>query len=144
MQSPLYTRPPEKPVVLYDGSCKFCTVHVKKLLALAQPGAIEALSFQEPGILDRFPGLSHEACMQAMQLITPEGRIYTGFEAAVRALATRRLIGWLAYLYYLPGVRQLCNWLYRWIAANRYRFLGKTVANQACPEGTCSLHAGRQ
>ena len=129
--------------MLYDGSCRFCTVHVKKLLALAQPKAIEALSFQEPGILDRFPGLSHEACMQAMQLITPNGRIYTGFEAAVRALATRRLFGWLAYIYYLPGVRQFCDWLYGWIAANRYRFGGKTLAETECPDGACSLHSGR-
>jgi len=37
-------------------------------------------------------------------------------------------LGWLAYAYYLPGLRQLCDGLYRWIAARRYRIMGKTIA----------------
>jgi len=53
--------------------------------------------------------------MTAMHLITPTGRVYRGFEAAVRAVATRPILGWLAYAYYLPGLRQLCDGLYRWI-----------------------------
>jgi predicted DCC family thiol-disulfide oxidoreductase YuxK len=124
-------------VVLYDGQCRFCTGQMQNLLRLARPGAVRAVDFQAPGALDHFPSLSHDACMQAMHLVTPDGRIYRGFEAAVQAVATRRWLLPLAYGYYLPGIRWLCDGIYAWIAAHRYRLLGRT----ACPEGTCALHA---
>lgn len=131
-------------VVLYDGHCKFCTAGAKKLAALARPGTLDLVSFQEPGALDPFPGLTHEACMRQLHLVTPDGRVYGGFEAAVQALVTRPLLGLLARAYYLPGLRQLCDALYRRIAANRYRILGKAVAAGACDGGTCSLHLPRR
>lgn len=127
-------------IVLFDGHCRFCSEQMKHLLALARPGAIEALSFQQPNVLARFPGLTYEECMRAMQLVTPEGRNYTGFEAAVQALATRSLLKPFAYLYYVPGVRQLCDLLYRWVAARRYRIMGKTIEAGGCEGGACSLH----
>lgn len=132
--------PPVRFVVLYDGHCKLCTRGARKLVALARPGAVEAVSFQEPGVLDRYPGLTHDACMQAMYLAAPDGRLYRGFEAAVRAVATRPLLRVVASAYYLPGIRHVCDWLYAWVAANRYRLLGKTTADSECTEGTCSLH----
>jgi predicted DCC family thiol-disulfide oxidoreductase YuxK len=128
-------------VVLYDGHCKFCTAQSRNLLKLARPGAVELLDFQAPGVLDRFPGITHEACMRAMQLVTPGGRVYSGFEAAVRAVATRPVLGRLAYLYYLPGLRQACDLLYRVVARYRYRLLGRAVAEGACEGGSCALHA---
>jgi predicted DCC family thiol-disulfide oxidoreductase YuxK len=74
-----------------------------------------------------------------MQLVTPEGRVYQGAEAAVRAFATRRIVGLAAYLYYVPGLRHLLDWLYGRVAANRYRIMGKAVAGE-CAGGTCALH----
>jgi predicted DCC family thiol-disulfide oxidoreductase YuxK len=137
---PQITSPPGTHIVLYDGLCRFCTAQSKNLAALARPGAVEMVNFQDPGALDRFPGLTHELCMQAMILVTPEGQVVRGFEAAVRAVATRPILKYLAYLYYLPGLRQLCDLVYRLIAANRYRIMGKTVAEHGCKGGTCALH----
>jgi protein-S-isoprenylcysteine O-methyltransferase Ste14/predicted DCC family thiol-disulfide oxidoreductase YuxK len=133
------TNPPGRYVVLYDGHCKFCTAGVKRLLALARPGALEAVSFQDPGALDPFPGVTREACMREMYLVTPDGRVYGGFEAAVQAIRTRPVLGLLARLYYLPGVRLLCDLFYTLVAANRYRLLGKAAAAE-CEDGTCALH----
>jgi predicted DCC family thiol-disulfide oxidoreductase YuxK len=109
-------------------------------VGLARRGAIEAVDFQQAGALDRFPGLSHNDCMQAMQLVTPTGQVYSGFEAAVQAVATRPVLGWLAYSYYLPGLRQLLDALYAVVAANRYRIMGRAVAAGECEGGTCRLH----
>jgi predicted DCC family thiol-disulfide oxidoreductase YuxK len=136
----LRSTPQGKHVVLYDGHCRFCTAGARQLRALARPGALELLSFQDPGVLVCFPGLSYDECMKQMYLITPDGRRYGGFEAAVRAVATRPLIGWLAYVYYLPGLRQMLDWLYRRVAANRYRLLGRRVAAGECDGSTCKLH----
>jgi predicted DCC family thiol-disulfide oxidoreductase YuxK len=141
MASEFRTTSQDRYTVLYDGDCRFCQVQLGKLMALARPGAIEAVNFQQPGVLVRFPGLTHEACMKAMHLVTLDGRVYRGFEAAVRAVATRRIVGWLAYAYYVPGLRQLLDAAYRWIAARRYRIMGKAIAAGECPGGTCALHA---
>lgn len=134
------TTPQDRHVVLYDGHCNLCTAGARRLLKLAKRGAVDALDFQQPGVLERFPGVSYEACMREMQLITPDGQVVSGFEAAVQAAATRPVFGWLAYAYYLPGLRQLCDLLYRLIAANRYRILGRRVAAGECAGGTCALH----
>jgi protein-S-isoprenylcysteine O-methyltransferase Ste14/predicted DCC family thiol-disulfide oxidoreductase YuxK len=137
------TTPPGRNLVLYDGHCKFCKAGAQVLPSLARPGAIELVDFQEPGVLERLPGISHEACMRQMYLVTAEGRVYGGFEAAVQAVATRPVLGWAAYGYYLPGVRLACDLAYRLIATYRYHLLGKAVARGECGEGTCSLHLGR-
>jgi predicted DCC family thiol-disulfide oxidoreductase YuxK len=136
------TTPPGRHVVLYDGRCRFCTAGVKRLLRLARPGMLEAVNFQEPGALDRFPGVPYEACMRRMYLVTPEGRLVGGFEAAVQALGTRPVIGKPAYLYYVPGLRWLCDALYALIAAYRYRIMGRTAASGGCNGDACALHLG--
>ncbi len=139
-----WTTPPGRDVVLYDGLCKFCLAGMRRLLALARPGAVEPVNFQEPGALDRFPGITHDACMRQMYLVTPQGRVYGGFEAAVRAMATRPLLGKLAFLYYVPGIRHLFDSLYALIARHRYKIMGKLVTAGECTEGTCVLHARRK
>ena len=136
----MHTTPPGRYFVFYDGQCQFCQAASKRLLRLARPGAVERVDFQVPGALDPFPGLTHEACMKQMYLVTPDGRLYGGFEAAVRAVATRPIVGWLAFLYYLPGLRQVLDMLYAWIAARRYRILGRAVAAGECSGGRCALH----
>jgi predicted DCC family thiol-disulfide oxidoreductase YuxK len=134
------TTTPGKYVLIYDGLCKFCTAAARRLVSWMGRVEVELLDFQRPGALDRFPGLTHDDCMKAMRLVTPAGRVYSGFEAAVRAFATRRVVGAVAYLYYVPGPRQLLDWLYAKVAANRYRIMGKAVAAGECEGGTCALH----
>jgi predicted DCC family thiol-disulfide oxidoreductase YuxK len=134
------TTPSGKYVLIYDGLCKFCTAGATHFIGWMGRVDVELLDFQRPGALDRFPGLTHEICMSAMQLVMPQGRIYHGFEAAVRAFATRRFLGPLAYLYYVPGLRHLLDFLYAKVAANRYHIMGKALAAGECDGGTCALH----
>jgi predicted DCC family thiol-disulfide oxidoreductase YuxK len=135
-----HTTPPGRYVVLYDGLCKFCVAGANQLKRLARPGSLDLVSFQEPGALERFPGISREACLRQMYLVTPTGLVFGGFEAAVQAVATRPILGRAAYLYYLPGLRWLLDRLYALVAANRYRILGRAVAAGECEGGTCALH----
>jgi predicted DCC family thiol-disulfide oxidoreductase YuxK len=135
------TAPPGRYLVFYDGHCKFCQAGSERLIRLAQTGTVERLDFQAPAALDPFPGLTHAACMRQMFLVTPDGRVYGGFEAAVRALATRPVVGWLAFFYYVPGIRLVCDLLYALVAAHRYRILGRAVAAGECAGGTCSVHS---
>lgn len=136
------TTPPGKHVVLYDGHCRFCTGQARNLVALARKGALELRSFQDTGVLDAFPGITHDACMEAMHLVTPGGRVYRGFEAVARSVATRRVLAPFALLYYIPGIRQACDALYALVARNRYRIMGRAVASGECTDA-CALHLKR-
>ena len=124
-----------RPVVLYDGACPFCRTQVARLLRWVGPDAIEALDLNDASVASRFPGLSREALLAAMHLVEPDGRVFTGFHAVVRAVRSRPVLGRVALLYYVPGIRQLAELLYRAVAKRRVRQLsGK------CPDGACSRH----
>jgi predicted DCC family thiol-disulfide oxidoreductase YuxK len=82
---------------------------------------VEAVSLHDPDLAKRFPALSREELRKALHLITPSGRVYAGFEAAVRVVAMGRFPGKLAFLYYLPGLHWLLDRAYSWLAARRYR-----------------------
>jgi predicted DCC family thiol-disulfide oxidoreductase YuxK len=125
-------------VILFDGNCRFCTQSAKTLARRVGPARAVATNFQEDGVLASYPGVTYEACMQRMHVIDPEGRVYAGAGAVARLFRTIPIVGILAYLYYVPGVRQLSEIAYAFIAKNRYKLFGKT---QACePGGTCHLH----
>lgn len=133
------TTPPGRYVLFYDGHCRLCQAGSQRMLSLAQPGKVERIDFQQPDALAAFPGVTYEACMVQMILVTPAGRVYGGFEAAVQAVATRPL-GKMALLYYLPGIRLIFDIAYSIVAANRYRIMGKTIAAGGCESGACALH----
>jgi predicted DCC family thiol-disulfide oxidoreductase YuxK len=145
-------------ILIYDGDCRFCIAQVARLGRWAgtvngKP-ALAPIPLQTPGILAAL-GISEAAARRAMQLVTSPaatdgGRIYSGLEAAVQALRQRPLLGRLARLYYVPGIRQLGDLGYRLVARYRYRILGRAVARGDC-DGSCALHlpplqsaAGRQ
>jgi predicted DCC family thiol-disulfide oxidoreductase YuxK len=121
---------------LFDGHCRLCVEGGRLMSRLARAGSVELVDFQVPGVLDRFPGLTHAECMRAAQLVTVGGHVASGLEAIVLALATRPLFRWMAWIYFVPGLRQIADAVYGWVARNRYRFLGRVE----CPGGACALH----
>jgi predicted DCC family thiol-disulfide oxidoreductase YuxK len=124
-------------IVLYDGQCRFCTAQAKRLVRIVGKSRVEPVSFQDEGVLARFPGVPHEACMQRMHIVRPDGRVFAGAESVARAMTLVPIVGWMAFLYYVPGIRQLAELAYRYVAKNRYRLFGRT---EACDGGTCHLH----
>jgi predicted DCC family thiol-disulfide oxidoreductase YuxK len=123
-------------VFLYDGQCKLCLRGAALMRRVARPGRLEVRDFQQPEGLVAYPQVTYEQCMEAAQLVNTDGQAWSGLEAIVRALMTRPLLGLFARAYYLPGLRQLGDALYRWVAANRYRFLGR----EACDDNACQVH----
>ena len=116
-------------VLLYDGACPFCRRTSARLLKWTKPGAVTPVDFNLPGALEPYPSITLDDCMHAMHFVTPDGRVYRAFEAGVRALMTRPWIRPIAALYYLPGLRQLCEAIYRQIARRRTR----------CTDESCSI-----
>jgi predicted DCC family thiol-disulfide oxidoreductase YuxK len=71
-------------------------------------------------------GLTDEDGLTQAWFVDKNGRLTGGAAAINQAL---RYCWWLrpfTYLYPLPGIRQLQDWVYRWIAKNRYRLPGST------------------
>jgi len=69
----------------------------------------------------RYPHITDEACMTAMQLVLPDGRTLAGADAVPELLHRIRGLGWLATAFALPGARPVARRVYAWIAKNRMR-----------------------
>jgi predicted DCC family thiol-disulfide oxidoreductase YuxK len=130
----LATTPPGHDVILYDGHCRLCRGAARQLAQLLGEKGTELRSFREEGVLAAFPGISLERCEQAIQLVQGDGRVFEGAEALVRALG-RRPLGRLLFVYYVPGLRQVADWLYGLVARYRFRIAGRT-----CTDGSCTVH----
>lgn len=76
-------------------------------------------------------GLTAEETKREAWLITPEGEALGGAAAVNGAL---KYVWWarpFTWLYAAPGVRQIEDAVYRWVARNRHRFPGVTPACEA-------------
>jgi predicted DCC family thiol-disulfide oxidoreductase YuxK len=134
------TRPPEggTPVVLFDGDCDFCAAQASTLHRLCN-GRFRLRSFHGDGVLDDYPGLGHDDCMQEIKMIATDGRIFGGAEAVIRAIERgHRVLGKLLFFYYLPGIRHLADRMYAGVAARRYS-LGRRTPDE-CHTGHCRRH----
>src|SRR5262245_57615353 len=80
-----------RPVLIYDGRCRFCTEQVSWLERVVN-GAVRMQSFRDPGVLARHPGLTRAQCAQAIQLVEPSGHVSSGVEAIAAVLRLRPLL----------------------------------------------------
>jgi predicted DCC family thiol-disulfide oxidoreductase YuxK len=126
-----------KDLLLFDGDCRFCIQQVERLKRWAR-NQLDALPLQTPELLETL-GIPYGAAMSAMHLVTVEGGIYRGIEAAITALRHRPVLGILVRCYYVPGIKQLADLGYRLVARYRYALMGRAVARGEC-NGSCALH----
>jgi predicted DCC family thiol-disulfide oxidoreductase YuxK len=111
-------------VLIYDGDCSMCRASALWLLRRALAGGaseLEILPCRSPARQKRFPDISETACMQAMQLVLPGGRVLSGADAVPEILVRIPRWKWVARLFDVPGVRPVARHVYRWIAQNRMR-----------------------
>lgn len=124
-------------LLLYDGECRFCIAGSTRLVAMARPGLIERVDLRDRSALDRYPSVPRDVDLSAIRLVTPDGRMSSGAEAIARALGTRPAWKLVTWLYWVPGIRQLTDAAYRWVARNRLRIMGR--AAPSCDSGSCAL-----
>lgn len=108
--------------VVYDGNCKVCGRLVGLLRAWDRDGQIEVVPSQHPGVMARFPWIPARAYVEAVQMIGPGGRTWSGaaaIEQLLNVLPKGRLLSWI---FSIPFVRGLADRFYKWFARNRYHF----------------------
>ncbi|GMU20610.1 MAG: hypothetical protein AMXMBFR13_07070 [Phycisphaerae bacterium] len=121
--------------LVFDGQCRFCRSSVGWIKRLDWLGRIEPLDLhvRKELISARAPDLTHEAMMQAMQLLTPDRQVFAGFFAFRRAAWLLPVFWILLPLLYVPGMSRLGPAVYGWIARRRYGLV------RCEPDGTCRL-----
>lgn len=107
-------------VLIYDGACPICQRGMRWVQRRAVRGQFEFLPCQSPERRTRFPWMSEQACLEALQLVFADGRVLAGDAAIPEVLRRLRGWRWLAHLFRLPGAGVLAPRLYQWVARHRY------------------------
>ncbi|HEY6064792.1 MAG TPA: lipase maturation factor family protein [Thermoanaerobaculia bacterium] len=113
---PRVAAPPAKPLLVFDGDCRFCRFWIARWQSIAGD-RLDYAPYQE--VAPRLPEIPVDDFRRAVQLILPDGSIHSGADAVVRALA--EIPGkrhWLS-LYRIPGIGPLVDFGYRVIAEHR-------------------------
>jgi predicted DCC family thiol-disulfide oxidoreductase YuxK len=117
--------PRTRPVLLYDGSCAFCTSCARTLRRIEPDAEIVAWQSADLAAL----GITEAQATAAVQWVQIDGTIRSGHEAIAALLKTAgpisKLIGHMALL---PGISWIAAEVYRLVADNRYRLPGSTAA----------------
>lgn len=113
---------PVRPTMLWDGDCRFCGRWIRRWERWTGD-AVRYRTYQEA--LAEFPQVREEDCERAVQLIEPDGRVFSAAHAVLRALHAGGRARWLLHLYQrYAWFRRLAEGMYRFIAANRSRLPG--------------------
>jgi predicted DCC family thiol-disulfide oxidoreductase YuxK len=112
----------ERAVLIYDGECAMCRASALWLMRRARiPDRLEILPCRSGPRRARYPQITDEACMSAMQLVLPDGRILSGADAVPELLRRVRGWRWVAALFGLPPVLPVTRRLYAWVARSRMK-----------------------
>ncbi len=127
---------PAKDQLIFDDGCGFCSRSVHLLLRLDWFKTITPVPLSAAGDLLARNSIPLEAMMNAMHLVTRDGRVFAGVEA-VRMFGTRiPLLFPLALAMRLGFVMRLTKWVYKKISGNRYAI----TRMLKCEGESCSLH----
>jgi predicted DCC family thiol-disulfide oxidoreductase YuxK len=96
---------------------------VRLLKALDRNRRVTAVPFQKSGI-PASVGLTLQECQASAWAIAPDGGRYRAAEAVNASVACALGTAVPLLLYYLPGIRQLQEFVYSLIASNRSRLPG--------------------
>jgi predicted DCC family thiol-disulfide oxidoreductase YuxK len=123
-----------KPVIVYDGECRFCQWSVRRIRQLDRREQFEFVPRQSAGLDARFPILAKSDFNTGLRLIEDAGAVHVGADAIYqiyRSLPPYNLVAWL---YRVPPFTQFGRLGYSIIARNRHRF-GRTE----CDTGSCTV-----
>ncbi|MHC1763879.1 MAG: thiol-disulfide oxidoreductase DCC family protein [Verrucomicrobiia bacterium] len=111
--------PLEKPLLIFDGECKFCRFWIERWRRVTGD-RIDYAPFQDTSVTNRFPDLPRHDLEAAVHLIEPGGRVFRGAEAVLRSLAVNPAKRWPLWVYRrVPGAAMVAEWAYRTVARHR-------------------------
>jgi predicted DCC family thiol-disulfide oxidoreductase YuxK len=133
---------PQVPVlaVVYDGQCGLCTQSVRLIRQLDRRSVLEYVDAQDrAAVTNRWPSLDLDAILGQIHVITPEGRVYIGYNGVRQVAGVLPRVRLIAPLMGWPGIAWVGDKVYRWVAAHRYQFNRVIGKADICADGTCAL-----
>jgi predicted DCC family thiol-disulfide oxidoreductase YuxK len=128
-------------VLVFDGRCGFCTRTVGWLRRLDRHRRVELLPLQQPGAPERV-GATVDECLISVRWQGTDSSRAAAAEAINAALAAA--LGTRAPLLVYRLTRRAQEWLYQWIANNRYRLPGATPWCERYPADCTKSSGGPQ
>jgi predicted DCC family thiol-disulfide oxidoreductase YuxK len=116
-------RLPTEITLIFDGACGFCMRSVRLIRALDRDGRVTTVPYQRPGTPEAY-GLTAAQCEATIRAVTSEGEHHSGAAAINAALAVALGSRLPLWLYRAPGIEQLQDLGYAFIARNRRRLPG--------------------
>lgn len=108
---------PERPLVIFDGDCGFCRTWIARWRQRTGDG-VDYEPAQVVG--SRFPEIPAAEFTKSVQLVLPDGRVFSGAEAVARMLAWPSGRGIFQWIYrHVPGAGPAAEIAYRAIADHR-------------------------
>lgn len=115
----------ERPVLVYDGDCAFCTSSAHALERIGPDAEVVAWQLTDLEAL----GIDERQAAAAVLLIETDGAVRSGHEAIAAVLGSAGT-GWriAGRALVLPGFSRVAAGGYRLVAGNRHRLPGGTPA----------------
>ncbi len=108
------------PVMLYDGDCAFCQRWIDKW-RIATGEEVRFEPYQRA--LAGYPQVTEKECQEAVQLIMPEGTVFSGAHAVFKTLALGGRCQCLLRSYERFGLfGRMSEWGYQLVAGHRSFF----------------------
>ena len=109
---------PAKPLLIYDGECRFCCRWVEAWKATTG-GRVDYERSQTAGL--RFPQIAPQEFARSVQWVGSDGSICSGAEAVLSALATATWFGRMALRLYrrVPVFARVAEAAYAAVAGHR-------------------------
>ena len=118
--------------LFFDGACGMCTRSRNLLLRMDRTGNVQTEALQSPGTAQRL-GIAPASLLESVRWLDSSGIVYSGAEAANAALSAAIGTRIPLIIYRIPGIRSIEEAVYRWVAANRFRFPGTTPYCESHP-----------
>lgn len=106
--------------LIYDEECPLCRTAVAWVRVNARPDTLDYLPCQSPQRSERFSSLTEAQCMEAVQLVLPDGQVFAADQALPHLFLLLRRWRWFARVLRLPLVSHLSPFAYRFVARNRH------------------------
>lgn len=118
--------------LFFDGACGMCTRCRDLLVRMDRTRKLQTEALQSPGVAERL-GIAPSQLLESVRWMDLSGAVYSGAEAANAAVCAAIGTRIPLVIYRIPGVRFIEEAIYRWVAANRYRFPGTIPYCQSHP-----------
>jgi predicted DCC family thiol-disulfide oxidoreductase YuxK len=119
-------------VLFFDGACGMCTRSRNFLVRLDRTGNLRTEPLQGAGVAERL-GILPSQLLDSVRWLDSTGAVFSGAEAVNAALSAALGTRLPLLIYRMAGIRSLQDVVYRWVAANRYRFPGTTPYCESHP-----------